>query len=751
MKAGRLCFLFLRVGRSGMRKQTVLQQFFLAVVTWGLFWSPVSAEIEEVKNYAILLDLSTSMLQPLDGTPKYKIAQQALKNLEATLVGQTNVSFIYFANGTDKQNDAINCLSSRQVIRNGEAITAEHLSTVVRHLGAPEGRKTNIAHAITIAAQDLKTIGGGKIILISDGNENCDLDPVQLARELQGANIPIDTIGIGKAADFSELGRIALAGGGAFQLANSAAGLAEALSSAAPMSGAGGMGDAEPQTMPMASGNGQIPALPAPATQPMVLEIDVSVTEGPKLPVAVEIILDVSGSMAGRLQGIPKITMARQALSEALSGLDSNAFVVGFRAYGFDHSVAKTPKDSCPNTVLLNPVTQNQIPSIRTQVGGLIPYGYTPLAKSLELAGEDLLAVESDKQMIILLTDGEESCGGDPQAVAANLRSRGIDVEVHIVGFDLALEEAAVLKDVAVAGGGAYYDAQNLEELSSALTRVIEVTANKVDPDWLRTISPVVGGSTADDALLLAPGTYTLTDHLPKGEEMFFRVTTAKAQRGVVRGLIQSRRLIRQGDAKVESDHGYAQYAIRVYEADGGKIGGRSVRLHGEPGTFGHVGYSDLIGDGFVFAISSNYDQVHKDALFNVEVMDASDQYVGLEASEKLTQTTPAITLNTPTTGHLGDGDRKDVYKVELGEGTSVVTVNLNFHQPEFVSRVIVKGLSTGQTIQSVASRGDAYALLIDLPEDEKQGLMIEIRSNNPSLREKFSSYELTVTTKDAP
>jgi hypothetical protein len=91
------------------------------------------------------------------------------------------------------------------------------------------------------------------------------------------------------------------------------------------------------------------------------------------------------------------------------------------------------------------------------------------------------------------------------------------------------------------------------------------------------------------------------------------------------------------------------------------------------------------------------------------------------------------------------------VYKVELGEGTSVVTVNLNFHQPEFVSRVIVKGLSTGQTIQSVASRGDAYALLIDLPEDEKQGLMIEIRSNNPSLREKFSSYELTVTTKDAP
>lgn len=731
-----------------MRKPAALQQLFVIVVAWGLFWSPVWGNTKEVQNYAIVLDMSASMLEPLNGIPKYKMAQQALKNLEATLIGQSNVSFIYFANGTDQQNDAINCLSSRQIIRNGEVITAEHVSTVVGHLGAPEGRKTNIAHAIDLAAQELKALGGGKIILISDGNENCDLDPVELARGLQAASIPIDTIGIGNAADFSELGRIALAGGGAFQLASSAAGLADAISSAAPMSG---MGGAPAQAMPMAAGNQPISALPAPATEPMVLEMDVSVAQGPKLPVAVEVILDVSGSMAGRLQGVEKMKMARQALSEALSGLDSSAFVVGFRAYGFDNSVAKTPEASCPNTVLLNPVSPNQIFSIRAQVGSLIPYGYTPLAKSLDLAGEDLLAVESDKQMVILLTDGEESCGGDPEAVAANLRSRGIDVEVHIVGFDLAVEEAAVMKDVAVAGGGAYYDAQNLEELSSALTHVIEVAANKVDPDWLRTISPVIGGSTPDDALLLAPGTYTLTDHLPKGEEMFFRVTTAKGQHGVVRGLIQSRRLIREGDAKVESDHGYAQYAIRVYEADGGKIGGRSVRLHGDPGTFGHVGYSDLIGDGFVFGISSNYDQVHKDALFNVEVTDASDLYVGLEASGKLTETTPTITLNAPVTGHLGDGDRKDVYKVELGEGALVVTVNLDFHDPEFVSRVIIKGLSTGQKIQSVASRGEAYALLINIPEDEKEGLMIEVRSNNPSLREKFSSYELTVITKDTP
>lgn len=744
-----------------MQTPSALQRFFPVglvltwVLAWALSWLPTSTKAGEAKHYAILLDMSGSMLEPLEGTPKYKMAQRALQNLEGTLLGQTNVSLTYFANGRDRDDDVKNCVASQQVVGNGQAITASHIRTVVSDLADPKGRKTNITHAIDVASKELQALGGGKIILISDGNENCDLDPVELARGPQTAGIPIDTIGIGKAADFAELGRIALAGGGTFAFADSAASLAAAISKAAPM---GSMPTPPPAMMNMpeappapTADTQSIPAQPAPATAPMVLEMDVSVAAQQKLPVAVEIILDVSGSMAGRLQGVRKMTLAKQALTEALSGLESDAFVVGFRAYGFDASVAKTPEASCPNTVLLNPVAPNQVAGIRAQVATLLPYGYTPLAASLEMAGEDLLAVPAAKQMIILLTDGEESCGGDPEAVAAGLREKGVDVEVHIVGFDLEVEEAAVMKDVAAAGGGAYYDARDSAELKSALTRVIDVTANKVDPDWLRTISPVKGGKAPTEALLVTPGTYTLTEHLPKGEEMFFRVNTTRGQHGVVRGLIQSRRLIRKGDDKIESDLGYAQYAIRIYEADGSKIGGRSVRLHGEPGSFGHVGFSDLAGDGFIFSISSNYDQVHKDALFNIEVTDASDQYVGVEAGADLTDATPALVLNTPTTGHLGDGDRKDVYKVALAPGTGGVTLALGFSAPEFASRVIVKGLTSGRKIESVASRGDAYALDIALPEDEREGLLIEIRSNNPSLREKFSSYKLTVTTKDTP
>jgi len=748
-----------------MRTLALCQRLFLVVLACVVAPPFSLGGTAEPANYVILLDMSASMLDPLGDTPRNVAAQQAVKALEPALVGQTNVSIVYFADGTDRRDDGVNCRSSRPVVRIGEAVTPQHIDSIVRDLGEPRGRKTNIAHALDTAARELRELGAGKVVLISDGRENCDLDPVALARDLGAAGIPVDTIGIGKAGDFSELGRIALAGGGAFRLADSANALASGIAGAANLPGpviepgpapaaAPIPAPAAPAALPVApvaAGAGRIPAVPAPTVQPLVLDAAASVAGEHRRPVAVEIILDVSGSMAGRLQGETKMVLAREALSAALAGLDSDAFIVGLRAYGFDSTLPKTAEASCPNTELLIPVASNQVPAIRSNVSGLVPYGYTPLARSLELAGQDLLAVDSDRQVIILLTDGEESCGGDPQAVAADLRARGIDIEVHIVGFDLAVEEAAAMQDVAAAGGGAYYDARDTGELAVALTRVVEVAADKVDPDWLRTISPVAGGKTPGEAPTLAPGTYTLADHLPQGEQRYFRVATTQAQHGVVRGLIQSRRLVRAGEEQVESDSGYAQYAIRFYTPDGEAIGGRTVRLHGEPGSAGHVGYSDLDGAGFLFAIGSQYDRVHKDALFNVAITDAGDQFVGQEAPADLSAGSPVIDAGTPVTGHLGDGDRRDVYKVLFNQTVGAVNVGLAFREAEFASRVTVTGLATGRRIHSSASRGEDYNLAVAVPQEEREGLSIEIRSNNPSLREMFSPYELTVSTEELP
>ena len=79
--------------------------------------------------------------------------------------------------------------------------------------------------------------------------------------------------------------------------------------------------------------------------------------------------------------------------------------------------------------------------------------------------------------LVVLVTDGEETCGGDPKAAIQSLRSAGLDVRVNIVGF--AVDEV-VLKETfrewARVGNGGYFDAQNGEQLKSALRATLRPT-----------------------------------------------------------------------------------------------------------------------------------------------------------------------------------------------------------------------------------------------------------------------------------
>lgn len=65
------------------------------------------------------------------------------------------------------------------------------------------------------------------------------------------------------------------------------------------------------------------------------------------------------------------------------------------------------------------------------------------------------------------MTDGIETCGGDPVAAARALKESGIAVTVDVVGFDVASSaEQAALRQVAEATGGEYADAQGAAELN---------------------------------------------------------------------------------------------------------------------------------------------------------------------------------------------------------------------------------------------------------------------------------------------
>ena len=111
---------------------------------------------------------------------------------------------------------------------------------------------------------------------------------------------------------------------------------------------------------------------------------------------------------------------------------------------------------------------------------------------------------------MVLVTDGIESCGGDPVRAAYELRQHGI--VVHLIGFGMgnaADEDAASLRAIASATGGRYVTASTAEELKSALEETVATSFSVYQGD-----TEVAGGSLGSaDVMLLPEGDYRVQLH----------------------------------------------------------------------------------------------------------------------------------------------------------------------------------------------------------------------------------------------
>jgi Ca-activated chloride channel family protein len=143
---------------------------------------------------------------------------------------------------------------------------------------------------------------------------------------------------------------------------------------------------------------------------------------------------------------------------------------LALRAYG---SASASIDNDCADSTLLVPFGEMNRDSIRRAVAGLRPTGQTPIAYALNQAGRDFGSLRDDRALV-LVTDGIESCGGNPVREARELREQGIIV--HLIGFGLggaASADGASLQAIANASGGRYVTAGSAEELKAALAQTV--------------------------------------------------------------------------------------------------------------------------------------------------------------------------------------------------------------------------------------------------------------------------------------
>jgi hypothetical protein len=191
-------------------------------------------------------------------------------------------------------------------------------------------------------------------------------------------------------------------------------------------------------------------------------------------PLNILILIDASYSMKETLGGgerEPKMTSAKRVLEIALARIPPDVNL-GLRVFG--QSYSGSPEIDCQQSALLVPIGSGNRRSIVEQVRQLRPFGLTPLTYALMQAERDLRRVQGPKT-VILISDGAETCGGDPCEYIARLRALGVNIKIEIVSLGLKRERdaKAQLNCIAEKSGGKYYDANTAAELVDSIGRMV--------------------------------------------------------------------------------------------------------------------------------------------------------------------------------------------------------------------------------------------------------------------------------------
>jgi hypothetical protein len=182
---------------------------------------------------------------------------------------------------------------------------------------------------------------------------------------------------------------------------------------------------------------------------------------GPKIT-DFAIVLDCSGSMAEQTRdGQVKIDVAKAVVSELINQMPEQLRVT-FVIYGYDRDLNCQAVQVARPLGVLGADGKSELSAL---IGGLRPVGNTPIARALEVTGQEL-AKNNAPSGLVLLTDGKETCGGNPAQVAAALTAKlPLTYGVNVIGFDVQDDERTALGELARAGKGMYYNAQTAAEL----------------------------------------------------------------------------------------------------------------------------------------------------------------------------------------------------------------------------------------------------------------------------------------------
>jgi Ca-activated chloride channel family protein len=180
-------------------------------------------------------------------------------------------------------------------------------------------------------------------------------------------------------------------------------------------------------------------------------------------------LLDGSGSMLSKWDGTTRIGAAKRLLSDLVDSLSSNAQVeLALRVYGHQYD---RRLQNCKDTKLEVGFGKNNHQAIIQKLHAISPKGTTPISYSLQQLAEDFPDDDTYRNIVIIITDGLESCDGDPCAVSTVLQRKQIFLRPFVIGLGMNKSFDQQFECL-----GRFFDATDIQTFHSVLNTTLEQT-----------------------------------------------------------------------------------------------------------------------------------------------------------------------------------------------------------------------------------------------------------------------------------
>lgn len=178
-------------------------------------------------------------------------------------------------------------------------------------------------------------------------------------------------------------------------------------------------------------------------------------------------IIDSSGSMNLKIGDKTKMELTKEAIRRFMSSVASNVSV-GILVYGNKGSNSASDKTlSCSSAEIVAPIGSVTASSVDSYLAGINPVGWTPIGLAIRNGKSAFVGKEGQKNQMIIVTDGAETCDSNPSGAAAEVKSSPYQIRVDVIGFAVTTDEQSSLQAISTSGGGLFSVANNVDQLLS--------------------------------------------------------------------------------------------------------------------------------------------------------------------------------------------------------------------------------------------------------------------------------------------